>query len=126
VALSEEDAARYGADDVIYEINLTVPAKLEVNGESKGEITIPENTTDNVTVPTPALVDNNGNPVDYDGTLTFNYEVVDMNGEPFAEGEAPISVDENGEITIINPGQAQVKVSLTGEAAEEYGAEPFI
>lgn len=118
----------YDAEPVY--IDITVPAseaKLVVDGNDVGSITISDNSTESVSVPTPELVDDNNNPIDA-SNQTYNYEVVDANGNTFPEGQAPISVDENGNITV-KPGaegQAYVRVTLTGDAADEYHADPYV
>lgn len=111
-------------------LDISVPAsdaKLVVDGKDVGTVTVSDDTTDTVTVPKPTLVDAENNPIDANN-LTYTYEVVDANGNPFPAGEAPITVDENGNITVKpgSEGEAYVKVSLSGDAADEYKADPYI
>ncbi|MDE7135545.1 MAG: hypothetical protein K2N91_02840, partial [Muribaculaceae bacterium] len=123
IALSEEDAKLYNVDPVICEVNVTTEATLEFeNGQDKDSANI-ANGTDNAVVPTPVLKNENGDKI---ADAKYVYTVVDAQGNPFAEGEAPISVNENGEITTIKPGQAFVKVELAEEDAKVYDADPVL
>lgn len=132
VSLAGEDANLYKVEPVTYSVSVTTAAQLIFDGIDIGEITLINTSTSPVKVPTPqiAVTDEEGNFIDagYEGTPSFTYEVVDMDGLPFAEGRAPITVDENGNVTVVPgaKGPAFVKVSLSGDAAKIYGAEPYM
>lgn len=104
---------------MVCEINVTTPAELEIGDGVNSEIEV-EMGDEDKSIPQPVLT--------VDGevmtNVTYVYEVVDEFGEPFAEGQAPITVDENGNITPVNPGTAKVIVSLSEESAKLYDADP--
>ncbi|MBD5317193.1 MAG: hypothetical protein HDS11_05955 [Bacteroides sp.] len=117
-----------------YDVKVNAPTqvRLEVDNAATGETVLTEGTTNSV--PRPSLINTDGTPVDHNDGLdiqggsdpvTYAYTVVDENGNPFAEGEAPIAVDANGNITTLKPGKARVEVSLSGNSALKYSAEPY-
>lgn len=127
VSLSDEDAERYDASPVIYDVKVTSPTIITgANGET--EITIPVGIGSSADIPVPVLnTVRDGEETEVTGA-TFTYEVIDPStGEPFAEGEAPVTVDATtGKVTAVKDGDAQIKVTLTGDLTDEYHAEPLI